>query len=239
MMSFSVPRVAVSVAVVVATAASAVAAVPQIGDASSKPQARPGDTNVRKIRERVHADRVGLRRSLGAAAERAGLEAGRGLAERAAATEAVLTKRAVSAQKKALAEKNAAAKAGKRRVERKARASSRATVALREALTQRGKPYVWGATGPSAFDCSGLMQYAYRRAGLNLPRTTWGQIHAGRRVPVSAARPGDLVFFLGATHVGMYMGGGRVVHAPRPGRDVSVTSLHAMPVYAVVRPGRR
>lgn len=80
------------------------------------------------------------------------------------------------------------------------------------------------------------MQYAYRRAGIDLPRTTWGQINAGRRVSASNARPGDLVFYRGAAHVGMYMGGGQVVHAPRPGRNVTVQPLHAMPVYAVVRP---
>ncbi|MFD3998700.1 C40 family peptidase [Streptomyces sp. NPDC058548] len=113
---------------------------------------------------------------------------------------------------------------------------STAAIAVRAALAQRGKPYVWGAVGPSSFDCSGLMQYAYRRAGVRLPRTTWDQINAGKRIPRSAIRPGDLVFYRNAAHVGMYIGDGRIVHAPRPGTVVRTADLHVMPVYAVVRP---
>lgn len=113
---------------------------------------------------------------------------------------------------------------------------SEADVAVRVALAQRGKPYVWGATGPNAFDCSGLIGYAYRTAGIRLPRTTWDQIDTGRRIPTSALRPGDLVFYREAAHVGMYIGGGRIVHAPRPGTSVKVADLHIMGVYAAVRP---
>lgn len=118
----------------------------------------------------------------------------------------------------------------------KARTESKASVAVRTALAQRGKPYVWGATGPGSFDCSGLMQYAYRRAGVPLPRVTWDQIQVGRRVPLSAIRPGDLVFYRSASHVGMYVGDGRMVHAPRSGTRIRTADLHLMRVYAVVRP---
>ncbi|MFE5300706.1 C40 family peptidase [Streptomyces sp. NPDC056632] len=121
-------------------------------------------------------------------------------------------------------------------VKPKPRTESRAEVAVRTALAQRGKPYVWGATGPGSFDCSGLVQYAYARAGIRLPRVTWDQIRAGRRVPLSAVRAGDLVFYREASHVGMSIGGGRIVHAPRPGTRVRTADLHVMPVYAVVRP---
>ncbi|WP_327249943.1 C40 family peptidase [Streptomyces sp. NBC_01320] len=177
-----------------------------------------------------------------AAAEEAALEARRSIARRDAA--AALRKKQARAAERNLArerraaERQAAVEAQKVRREHTAHvpAAGRVRIALNEALAQRGKPYVWGAEGPSSFDCSGLMQYAYRRAGLELPRTTWGQINAGRRVPVSEARPGDLVFYRGAAHVGMYIGDGQVVHAPRPGRNVTVQPLYAMPVYAVVRP---
>ncbi|MFC8278240.1 C40 family peptidase [Streptomyces sp. NPDC057271] len=113
---------------------------------------------------------------------------------------------------------------------------SAAGVAVRTALAQLGKPYVWGATGPRAFDCSGLTQYAYRRAGIRLPRVTWDQIQVGHRVPLSAVRAGDLVFYRAASHVALYAGGGRIVHAPRPGTPIRTADLHVMPVYAVVRP---
>lgn len=116
------------------------------------------------------------------------------------------------------------------------RKQTRAETAVRTALAQRGKPYVWGATGPGAFDCSGLVQYAYRRAGIRLPRVTWDQLRAGRRVPLAAVRSGDLVFFRDASHVGMYIGGGRIVHAPKPGTRIRTADLHLMRVYAVVRP---
>ncbi|MGW3690123.1 C40 family peptidase [Streptomyces sp. NPDC005125] len=113
---------------------------------------------------------------------------------------------------------------------------SAATIAVQVAMAQRGKPYVWGATGPSSFDCSGLVQYAYRRAGITLPRTTWDQINAGQRVSTNSLRPGDLVFYRSAAHVAIYVGNGRIVHAPRPGSYVKVAGLYSMSVYAVVRP---
>ncbi len=87
------------------------------------------------------------------------------------------------------------------------------------ARAQVGKPYAWGATGPNAFDCSGLAQFSYGRAGVGIPRTTGAQLGAARYVPQSAAQPGDLIFF-GNYHVGVYVGGGQMVDAPGDGRSV-------------------
>ncbi|OPG07874.1 hypothetical protein B1R27_12070 [Streptomyces sp. GKU 895] len=108
-----------------------------------------------------------------------------------------------------------------------------AVAAARAAL---GKPYVWGATGPSGFDCSGLMVWSYRHAGVSLPRTSQAQRHAGRQVPLSQAQPGDLVTYRGdASHVGMYVGNGQVIHAPYPGAPVRYDPVGMMPGATVTR----
>lgn len=115
--------------------------------------------------------------------------------------------------------------------------SARAAVAVAAAQRMLGAPYVWGATGPRAFDCSGLMQYAYARAGVSLPRTSQEQMNAGRHVPLDQARPGDLVIYRAdASHVAMYVGGGRVVHAPYPGARVRYDPVNMMPITAITRP---
>ena len=107
-----------------------------------------------------------------------------------------------------------------------------ALAAVRTALAQLGKPYVFGAEGPDTFDCSGLVQYAYAHAGVGLPRTARPQFRATRPVPPSRLLPGDLLFF--ATdksnwdtihHVGIYLGGGRMVHAPTTGDVVRVAPV--------------
>ncbi|MFB6591031.1 C40 family peptidase [Streptomyces diastaticus] len=105
------------------------------------------------------------------------------------------------------------------------------------ARAQMGKPYVWGAAGPDSFDCSGLTQAAWKTAGISLPRTTWDQVGVGQKVSVDAAQPGDLVFFYDdISHVGIYIGGGEMIHAPKPGADVRVESIYYMPIHSVVRP---
>ncbi|MGK4583719.1 NlpC/P60 family protein [Kitasatospora sp. HPMI-4] len=114
--------------------------------------------------------------------------------------------------------------------------SDRAATALAAAVSRIGSPYVYGSTGPRTFDCSGLMYWSWRQAGVTLPRTSQAQMYAGRRVSLSEARPGDLViFFRDMHHVGMYAGGGVVVHAPHPGARVRYESVNAMPVAGVVR----
>ncbi|ARX85847.1 glycoside hydrolase [Streptomyces alboflavus] len=102
---------------------------------------------------------------------------------------------------------------------------------------QMGKPYVWGATGPGSYDCSGLTQAAWKTAGISLPRTTWDQVKVGTTVPTSQAKPGDLVFFYDdISHVGIYIGDGKMIHAPKPGANVRVESIYYMPIHSVVRP---
>ncbi len=101
--------------------------------------------------------------------------------------------------------------------------SGAAIQAVNSALSKVGDPYVWGATGPNQFDCSGLVQWAYRQAGISLPRSTYSQVGVGRSVSQSNLQPGDLIFFNGEEHVGIYVGGGKVVHAPTEGENVKVT----------------
>ncbi|WP_282694421.1 C40 family peptidase [Streptomyces sp. CC208A] len=114
--------------------------------------------------------------------------------------------------------------------------TSRASAAISFARAQLGKPYVWGATGPSAYDCSGLTQAAWRAAGVSLPRTTYTQINAGRRVSRAELAPGDLVFFYsGISHVGLYIGGGQMIHAPRPGAPVRIAPIDEMPFAGATR----
>ena len=101
--------------------------------------------------------------------------------------------------------------------------------AIRFALAEVGKPYVWGATGPNTYDCSGLMLRAFQAAGIDLPRVSWQQFQAGGHVPVKQAQPGDLLFYATdpndpATihHVMLYMGDGQMVEAPYSGESVRV-----------------
>ena len=99
-----------------------------------------------------------------------------------------------------------------------------------------GVPYVWGGDTPSGFDCSGLVQYCYRQIGIDVGRTTWDQMGCGTRIAVSALQPGDLVFFRGGEHVGIYVGDGTYIHAPHTGAVVSYGSLSSRSVYMAVRP---
>ncbi|GAA4081678.1 MULTISPECIES: NlpC/P60 family protein [Streptomyces] len=115
-------------------------------------------------------------------------------------------------------------------------ASSRAAAAVMAARSAIGKPYIWGANGPSGFDCSGLMQWSYARAGVGLPRTSQEQRYAGHQVPLSEARPGDLVAYRhDASHIAMYVGNGQVVHAPYPGAPVRYDPVGMMPISSVTR----
>jgi cell wall-associated NlpC family hydrolase len=103
-------------------------------------------------------------------------------------------------------------------------ANCRAGIAVRAALSRLGRPYVWGATGPDRFDCSGLVQWSYRQAGVHLDRTTYQQINDGIPVPRSQIRPGDLVF-PHAGHVQMAIGNNLVVEAPYSGASVRISPL--------------
>jgi cell wall-associated NlpC family hydrolase len=117
-------------------------------------------------------------------------------------------------------------------------ATGSAAKAVNFAMAQIGKPYGWGAVGPSAYDCSGLTSKAWAAAGHPIPRTSQAQWQGLTRVSLSSARPGDLIiYFNDATHVGMYIGGGKIVHAPRPGRTITTAPAASMSILGVVRPG--
>ena len=108
--------------------------------------------------------------------------------------------------------------------------------ALAAAQTKIGSPYVWGATGPDAFDCSGLTSWAYKQAGVDIPRTSQEQAAQGTPVDINNLQPGDLVtFYSGATHVGIYAGNGQVLNAPTEGVPVGYAPLDSMPIYNAVR----
>ncbi|MFE7468803.1 NlpC/P60 family protein [Streptomyces sp. NPDC057499] len=114
---------------------------------------------------------------------------------------------------------------------------TKAEQVLAFARAQIGKPYVWGATGPASYDCSGLTQAAWKAAGVDIPRTTWDQVEIGTRVATADLRPGDLVFFYDdISHVGIYKGDGMMIHAPKPGANVREESIYYMPIYGSVRP---
>ncbi|WP_155058574.1 C40 family peptidase [Streptomyces blattellae] len=118
--------------------------------------------------------------------------------------------------------------------------AAKAEKVLAFARSAIGKPYVWGATGPDSYDCSGLTQAAWNAAGISLPRTTWDQVNAGTTVSLSAAQPGDLVFFYDdISHVGIYIGNGMMIHAPKPGAYVREESIYydgESSIHSVVRP---
>ncbi|MGY1590618.1 C40 family peptidase [Geodermatophilus sp. SYSU D00708] len=97
------------------------------------------------------------------------------------------------------------------------------------AMAQRGKPYVWAASGPGSYDCSGLVQYAFRAAGISLPHSSRMQSQMGQQVSRAEARPGDLVaFYSPVSHIGIYIGNGQMVHAPTSGDVVKVASVDVM-----------
>ncbi|HLS77148.1 MAG TPA: NlpC/P60 family protein [Nocardia sp.] len=98
-------------------------------------------------------------------------------------------------------------------------------IALDAAKTKVGAMYSWGAAGPSTFDCSGLVKWAYRQAGIELPRTSFEQSHVGAPVAFEDLRPGDIVVTNGGGHVGLYAGDGKLLNAVQSGQPVSYTPL--------------
>jgi cell wall-associated NlpC family hydrolase len=117
-------------------------------------------------------------------------------------------------------------------------ASGRAAAAVKFAMAQVGKAYVYGAAGPNAYDCSGLTMRAWGAAGVGLPHSSSAQQGYGTRVSESELQPGDLVFYYSpVSHVGMYIGNGLIVNALNPGAGVRVSPLHSMPYAGAVRPG--
>ena len=104
-------------------------------------------------------------------------------------------------------------------------ANTIAATAVRDAMRLRGAPYAWSGSSPAGFDCSGFTSYVYGKLGIHLAHSSYAQWTSGPRVPRRLLRPGDLVFFAGLGHVGIYIGGGRFIHAPHTGTVVSVNRL--------------
>jgi len=117
--------------------------------------------------------------------------------------------------------------------------SARSQTAVNAALAQLGTPYRYATSRPGVgFDCSGLTAYAWGRAGVSLPRNSRAQYASIRKIPRDAAAPGDLIFYYSPiSHVSLYLGGGRVVHAPQPGSSVEIASVRWEKVVGVGRPG--
>jgi cell wall-associated NlpC family hydrolase len=106
----------------------------------------------------------------------------------------------------------------------------RALAAAHVAIAQQGKPYRWGGTGPTGFDCSGLVYSSYRAVGVDLPRTSRAQSTVGIRVPITNMRAGDLIFFYSPVgHVGIYLGYGVMVHSSTYGKPVSIVPVVSVP----------
>jgi cell wall-associated NlpC family hydrolase len=115
-------------------------------------------------------------------------------------------------------------------------ASGRAAIAIHYAMAQVGKAYVYGAAGPSAFDCSGLMMRAWGQAGISLPHSSSAQYGVGRHVSSNELQPGDLVFYYSPiSHVAMYIGNGLIVEAANPGAGVRVSGVFSMPYAGATR----
>lgn len=120
-----------------------------------------------------------------------------------------------------------------------AHASEAGKKAVAYATSQIGKDYVWGAEGPDTFDCSGLTMRAWEAGGRSVPRTSQEQWRQLPRIDLKDLRPGDLIiYYPDASHVGMYIGDGAMVHAPRPGRQITVAGAGSMPILGVVRPDK-
>ena len=115
-------------------------------------------------------------------------------------------------------------------------ASGAAAQAIAFAKEQLGEPYVYGASGPDSWDCSGLTSQAYASAGIALPRSSSSQAGVGTPVSTSSMSPGDLVFYYSPiSHVGIYLGNGQLIHAPHSGSVVQIVDVNSMPIAAVRR----
>jgi len=104
-------------------------------------------------------------------------------------------------------------------------------------MSRLGARYVWGAAGPTTFDCSGLVVWSFAQVGISLPHYSYSQMSGGSPVSAGDLQPGDLVFFYGGSHVGIYIGGNQFIHAPHTGTVVQVTSLSSYSLSAARRIG--
>jgi cell wall-associated NlpC family hydrolase len=216
------------------------AAASQQGEHSA---AMAADAEFRRILAQAHRDHGDANRDTGAVLAAARADAGALPDNPLAARE--LLRRRISRLRTQQAHVTAARRRARRRradlrtlryrmsARRRGGRETRAQAAVRAALSRLGRPYVWGATGPDRFDCSGLVQWAYAQAGVPLHRTTYQQIHDGIPIPPSQVRPGDLVF-PHTGHVQLAIGGNLVVEAPQPGATVQISRMG--PSVAIRRP---
>lgn len=110
------------------------------------------------------------------------------------------------------------------------------SIAVKAALTRLGDPYVWAAAGPDAFDCSGLVVWSFQQAGMSLPHSSQALAAGGQPVPLEQMQPGDVItYYSDASHVGLYVGGDRMVHASTYGVPVAVVPVDNAPIYNVRR----
>ena len=108
---------------------------------------------------------------------------------------------------------------------------------VQAAMSRLGAQYVWGAAGPTTFDCSGLVVWSFAQVGISLPHYSYSQMSGGSPVSAGDLQPGDLLFFYGGSHVGIYIGGNQFIHAPHTGTVVQVTSLSSYSLTAARRYG--
>lgn len=106
---------------------------------------------------------------------------------------------------------------------------------VQAALSRTGLPYSYGSAGPNSFDCSGLVYWSMKQAGITVPRDSYGQLGGGRAVSISDLQPGDIVIYNGGSHAALYIGNGKVVHSVNYGIPVKVSPLNEMSVYSARR----
>ncbi|MEQ4716421.1 C40 family peptidase [Nonomuraea sp. B19D2] len=164
-----------------------------------------------------------------------------GLVLHAPTAQAATSTSASTAKAVTTAQTSTSAKAATLRAVKVARQKSKARKAVSAAKNQIGDPYRYGGTGPGSFDCSGLVQYAWKKAGVKIPRVASSQFaRIGNKVSWRHLQPGDLLFFNGLGHVGMYVGKGRMIHSPRTGERVRIDKLggwRKASFVGAVRPG--
>jgi peptidoglycan DL-endopeptidase CwlO len=204
--------------------------------ASARELARIAGTKRRLGEEKAQVDKAAAeaRQLLGTLKDRAAARASRAQ-DRAAAAAAATSSSGATATARGPAPAPAPASAP---APAPAPASGRAAAAVRYAMSKVGDAYVYGAAGPSAFDCSGLTMMAWAQAGVGLPHSASAQMGSGTPVSQSQLRPGDLVFYYSpVSHVGMYIGNGQIVNAENPSVGVKITGVNSMPYAGAVRPG--
>ncbi|MFZ3596432.1 NlpC/P60 family protein [Streptomyces sp. BH104] len=197
-------------------------------------------SDARQLLSKLTAEEKARLAAIEKAKEEAARKKAAELAEKQRAAEAAKRKAAEAAKEREQSSGSSSGSSGSSSGSSDASYATKAAQALAFAKAQEGKPYVWGATGPDSYDCSGLTQAAWKSAGISLPRTTWDQVEIGKTVPLSDIQPGDLVFFYDdISHVGLYMGDGMMVHAPKPGAVVREESIYydgTSSIHSVVRP---